>query len=67
MTILEDIVVRRGVSDPGASAVGLGHLFLSVVIKDRHPLTTIRDTLGRFNASSRAFYVGTIIDRGSMK
>ena len=36
MTILEDIVVRVAVLViSGASAVGLGHLLLSVVIKDR--------------------------------
>ena len=36
MTILGDIVVRVAVLViSGASAVGLGHLLLSVVIKDR--------------------------------
>jgi hypothetical protein len=36
MTVIEAIVVNLAVlAISGASAVGLGHLFLSVVVKDR--------------------------------
>jgi hypothetical protein len=38
MDILEELVVSLAVLViSGASALGLGHLFLSVVVKDRRP------------------------------